>query len=360
MRMHSGIILFLLLSLIFPSLKANAQSNPGCEQIALKSQEEIVALQPSDNGKVREILRRWKESCGNSEPIQRISILMDIREGKLSDSISNEYLASQAYQVFISRVQFEGEADYLRIYEESKNYFGHAPLRSDLDSWTIDLAQKNRRYTDSGSKERAYSEFFAGDIDALDQLKNSYNKKYVFDPEAAAFLEIGSWMPLGKLSDRFKRSFNLGVGVGGNINRKYRLSLLADYTVLSKHPDFDVKIGGDTLTTNSDGIFTIGGRFARRFRPTENQVIDLMTGLSYSRMDTDVMRDAEDSTYYGIQSFSIPLGFNFLSKIKDGPMVGIYLGYQYTPFINDKRLFSHFGVHSMCIKATIFFSDLDD
>ncbi len=344
----------LLLFLSFISIDGFSQS--ACETVALRSQEEVLKLAYYQAKEIRQVLRNWEDSCGKSEPIQRISILMDIREGKLVDSICDHYFET-GYASFVERVSQEAFDDYQETYNANKAYFGYSPLRAELDGWTIGLANTNLRYTDNGSKAQAFCQFFGGDLNALDEFYRQYRKANEFDIEPNFTAGLGAWTPLGTLSGTFQQSFNFGMGFSAAITRKYRVGLDFDYTFLSKHADFDVKIKGVTSTTNSDGIMNLSANFIRRFKPNDNFFIDTYTGFGYGRMDTDVIRSEEDSTYYGINTICVPVGVRFLSKVKNGPYVGLNIAYNYCPFTLDKTLLSKMGPHSLTVRATVVFGD---
>jgi len=342
------------------SLEARlSRSVPNCEIISTNSQNLLSSYSLNDLDSIQAVLKIWKRECGNTEPIQRLEILLDINEGAFSSTNYKFYLKNHIYK-FENRVQDSNYEDNYDRYESNKSYYNYVKLEGKYDKWTRAIAQELISLKlNTHSEEYLILLLFSGQVEAFDEAmllnenqnlplvvacnENRYANSPVYYQWTA---HVGLWAPLGKLREHFNPSPQLGFGVNVSFKKKYSIGLEASFTRWLNQKELDFNFDDRSVTTKSNHGMTIGATLAREvLQYHDNAFIDLYSGINVAILSTDIEKEnaTEDDKYHSTTTANLELGLNLRKRIFTSKEVGINLAVNYSPYNLDSQLKTKVG-----------------
>jgi len=157
-------------------------------------------------------------------------------------------------------------------------------------------------------------------------------------------------MPIGKLSEYYDPSPQLGVGFGFKISPKVRcdLGMTPRFLISKKKPEFI--INNAVVEANTPVSFSVGGWATYRIFRNKSLFTDLVSGLHYEPLEIDNPNPtgSKDSVLY-ISTGGISFGMNTWINKFGKQNFGFKVLYTYAPYNRDKMLVSNIGGHSASV-----------
>jgi len=179
--------------------------------------------------------------------------------------------------------------------------------------------------------------------------KHSANSNWYFYPFSVN-ITPGVWLPIGKLSEYYKPSFQLGFGLGFRITSKTRLDIGLTPRFLIGKNKVETTINNTIVQSNKAMGGSIGGwvnynAFKNKFLFTE-----FVSGFHFEPLDIENPHptSSNDSTI-NISTWGISCGINTWMNIFRKQNFGIRILYPYAPYNRDKQLISDIGGHSASV-----------
>jgi hypothetical protein len=339
------------------------QNEANCEDASKKYGLLLSKYSIEQNQAIHQILELWEESCGETEPIQRVKILLDISNNSFIDSAYSDYFGARIFD-FFDRVDAAYKDDFQEKYNNNKEYFNYVPLRSAFDDWTWNVAKNLKEKQKRGTSAYLMTVLFSEDIKTFDDelktdtYKNNYIKttldEVVYnstnDP-VNLVLNAGVWMPIGDLRWKFSLSPMIGIGANISISKKYSIEFGAQFTFWTNNKELIVNIEDSVQSIDSKYGGTYGIWVHRKLSFENDNFIDLTSGIAYTSIGTGIEKensDDEDGTsYYHIGTIELSLGFDVRKKVNFKKNdIGLSFAYHFRPYNIDKRLETGLGNHS--------------
>jgi len=276
-------------------------------------------------------LEKWKNFCGESEPLYRGEILSDITlnhfvESKYSDKDQMMTMAN----AYCFRNSMSKESNYHQIYEYYKIYFGYVQLNSDYDlttvAWASSLLEEN---ADLSNTERAFCLLYSNRIDDFwellkndslegTQLQQDYQAEVqrvrdMWDGHISFF--SGAFIPQSNLNSVIGAKALFGFQIGAKVKKmQYDLDI-AVRGGESKVP-YEVEFENQLVTTTDHFSGYIGIDFAYELFNNYKQELDLEWGVGVDVMDVieGDTNKGEDSKTLASYNFNLGLGHRFYLK----------------------------------------------
>ncbi|HPB05908.1 MAG TPA: hypothetical protein PKV50_07045 [Prolixibacteraceae bacterium] len=160
---------------------------------------------------VHAIISRWENSEGTSEPIFRAKMLLALKEGKNTDSLTDKNTIDHIFK-YISRIDLI-QYNNLAEYEEFRSDYGNIEPGGTFDQFTWETASTLKHKFAPNSLPYLWCEFYGENCDTLlskiqgkefanTMLAKQHSKqvnKYLNYSEFHIALLSGLWIPTGEL-----------------------------------------------------------------------------------------------------------------------------------------------------------------
>jgi len=336
-----------------------------CEIIATNSQEIISLFNYEQFDSISQVIKFWKNECGNIEPIQRIQILLDIQSNRFNDTVYNDYIKEYIYK-YEDRISTAKDDKYREIYESNKGYFDYVPLNGKLDEWTKSMALKLLDRQRLGTSQYFYCLLLSNQFEQFDnelykkENSNNYLRKKIeeenhntFTNEMSFTLVSGTWIPFGKLSHTLHVSPL--IGLYGSLPIQYK-NFRIDFGLMLKIPvNYQkVKINvNDTIIDASCRYGSIfGGQLCYQYPLNDKLFLDGMYGIYVDNYFTDIKKpnpksDNDDFYYFGTVNMTFGLGIR--KSISKKSSLGTNINFHFLPYNTDKILITDLNGNAMTI-----------
>lgn len=333
--------------------------NDNCEMTTFNCQRILPQYKISQTKSIKEILSIWEIKCGEVEPIIRLKILLDIKERVFVDKKYERYVSEFIY-VYKDRVSASKGDNYKVTFNRYKSYYSYLPLRSKFDEWTKSIAQELIKEQKTGTSEYLLCLLFSEQIDYFyEEIKSKeyeenfikttvYTEKYDTWQKGMIYNAfIGTWIPLGKLSDTFSPCPLFGFHAGFAFNQSVRFDIGINIRIQNQYKPFLINADNTITEVNSEVGFT-GGLWVTKEYKLENKImLDAIVGLGIGYIDTDLKKvnpnPDENDNYYSIETADLSVGMNIRKRIFMRHSVGLNLSYHFAPYNLDKELITEIG-----------------
>jgi hypothetical protein len=188
-------------------------------------------------------------------------------------------------------------------------------------------------------------------------LTVDYDSIWCFHPFSADF-SAGLYMPIGKLSDFIKPSFQVGLGLGIMVSNKSRIQLGIYPRFIRSNSSFLVNHKDTILFAEPDISGSLGGWISHEIYKDKLFYTELIAGISWEPFDAVVrypaVNIANDSINISTLGFS--LGLNTWINTFGAHNVGLKVMYQFAAYDKAEILVDHLGGHSLSITLVYRFS----
>jgi hypothetical protein len=330
-----------------------------CEIVATNSQKLLPTFSLYELAGINQILSVWESNCSNTEPIQRLRILMAVFHGGLSDSLYNDYVDNHL-SGFRSRLRAGKSDNRGYTYEYNKVWLDYVPPGGEYDKWTqriaIDLL---------GSRSLSKSEYllclllsgndvlFEKEIYSEEYKETSLSKKlrqraYDYWNYGMIFkISTGVWIPMGQLSCNFQPSPLLTFAFTLPIQKSTRLDLGIQLAILLQAKPFLIQVDNLEYTVHAKTSGNVGAWLTREFGVGEKSHLDIMGGIGVGLMDTDLKKPQQNpdgtDNYYAITTIDLSFGASIRTRVFKKRSMGLNVSYHFAPYALDKKLVKDFG-----------------
>jgi len=294
------------------------------------------------------ILDYWKGKCGNTEPVFRANVLLNLAQGKSLDPIIDSFTIRNIL-IFIDRRASSKALSYSN-YDYYKAYFGYLPFFSRFDQLTTQIAGEKMNTYNKESIEYLFCELYADINDSIfnklqenkyqntslakeyKDVINEIKPKYKLNTN----FSLGAWIPTGSMKkigvqpsfgfglgvDIKKMSYNFNFDIKGNKSNVYYMAKRKDTGLMDSTNHFFGGYAG----------FEVG----RIIYQTNKSEIRAQLGLGFDGFDAFEDKNTNDKVNNGtsIYSYNFNLGINYRFYIGDHYYIGAIAKYN----IVDYRL----------------------
>lgn len=362
-RNFSKKFIILLFVLILTGIRNFAQVSPellnqltqpitDCKAVSMNSQTLISGYNLDQTKSILSVLDAWQQLCGQTEPIMRMRMLIDIKNGTFEETKYKVYF-DYYISKFEQRIRHADNPDYQNPNSSYANYLDYVPVNGTFDNMTRDLAHSLVDAQVTNSMSHLLCILFIGDITTFwtkyndlmlrSASKEPYpnNRQNVYAPYYNPFSEIysistGICLPTGKLKNSFNPSPYIGLDFGGPIGTKYRLVLDFGIVPISENSRITVHKTKDTTVT-INALLAIGLKLTRKNQFYKNFFIDLSIGAGVNSISTDLLkkqatgRNKED-TYYSLTTADFNCGVSVRYRFKNKMSVSVFNDWHLAPY----------------------------
>lgn len=304
-----------------------------CEKYSAEYSNNISGFGFNDIDSIAKYLDFWIQDCGYNEAVFRVFILISIQEGNLKEEelgANFEYFLNN-YEERIDDAHYGNHKD---IFEKDEAYYVYIPLRSDFDAWTKRWASSLIKQQDWKGLDLYFLKFYSSDhnysyksdiensnYDSINFIQKWRNEKLKENKsESSLSFGIGTWVPLGSLSDFFDVSpYISGMGqvpvssnsyleLGGSIRfpmnkKEFRITTIDSFAFTGSNAAIEVYVNlGYTLWENRKYKLSSYGGFG----------VDFLT----TQVERPIENEEEEPGNYSITTYNINLGLDFSRMTK--------------------------------------------
>lgn len=324
---------------------------PNCEVIASNSQKLIAGLSFNQPDSIRHIVSVWEKYCGNSEPIERLKILMNIAESKFVDSSADFYAVHYLVPFkdsLRSKIMYRPTGIYFYANKYGSHEYHYTSVDTNFNkftkSWALNLREDKSRtptahllctlFSENTDK---FDEEFNSDLYKPNRLKTKVDGVVNRNREKSVNFDLaaGVWFPQGGLSNYFSPNGSFGFKVGlpiGN-NTRFLIYLNDRLASLNKMAGLYSYSYNNSAISNVN-FLSVGGEFRKQFNLKNNFSLDVFVGGGLESMEIYKynQKNASETDTYGIHTG--------MSVIKDN--WGLEASYHYAPFNLGKDIGSDY------------------
>jgi len=192
-------------------------------------------------------------------------------------------------------------------------------------------------------------------IISADQYKNNTNVDYdsiwCFHPFSINIYS-GLWTPIGTLNDYFNPSLKLGASFGLMVSNNMKIELGINGIIQNNESKLDLVENDVVTSTRKTTGASLGGWLTYSVYKDRNFYIDLLTGVTWESIDTDIENPNNDpnekyDSLLSVSTYGISLGTDIWINKFGIHNVGIRILYSYAAYNRDEILISKIGGHSI-------------
>ena len=163
-------------------------------------------------------------------------------------------------------------------------------------------------------------------------------------------LSVGSWIPVGTLSEYFNPCVLVGFGFGFMLTEKMRMEYTVIPRFMNSKKQFDINVNNTVEKTNSSsGGSVIGGWLIYKVYADKNILLELTSGISWEALSTNIEDPDDKDETLDVSAIGFSIGMNSLINKFGKQNIGLSVWYNYAAYNNDKLLKSNIGGHSISI-----------
>lgn len=354
--------IFLSFVLILTYIRSVAQISPellnrltqpvtDCKAVSMNSQTLISGYNLDQTNSILSVLDAWQQLCGQTEPIMRMRILIDIKNGTFEETkykVYFDYYISKYEQ----RIRHADNPDYQNTNSNYAQYLDYVPTNGTFDNMSRDLAFSLVDTQVTNSMSHLLCILFTGDITTFLTKYNalmfrrtsndpySNNNRNVYSPynpfSELYSISTGICLPAGKLKNSFNPSPYIGLDFGGPIGTKYRLAFDFGIVPISENSRITLHNTKDTTVT-INSLISVGLKLTRKNQFYKNFFIDLSVGAGVNSISTDLLkkpasgRNKED-TYYSVTTADFNCGISVRYRFKNKMSVSLFNDWHLAPY----------------------------
>jgi hypothetical protein len=295
------------------------------------------------------VINRWKEFCGESEPLIRVDILSQIQLGYFSEESYSDPYTMDMIILYIDRLELSQEKNYHQIYEYYKISLGFIPLKSDFDLLTIVWAESLLNNKDLTPAEKAFCllysnqfdefwKYVSGDSIAGTALKKMYTEKVNSTKrmvDGNFGILAGIYLPTGNLNTVIGPKSIMGLQFGMKI-KKVQYDLTIALRPGSSKQTYEVFYKNEHVQTDHYLGGYVGFDTSYELRNNFKTEIDLLGGIAFDGFDaieSDLDNDIDGKSLNSL-NLNVGLGYRIYSKRMN--YLGIQARYNFVNYNNKK------------------------
>lgn len=287
---------------------------PNCENISFNAAELITRLYgDSKYDSIALVAREWEFSCGMSEPLFRLKVLLEIEKGDFSEDLYQDEPVLVFIDNYETRTAAAKQKNFRQVYEFYKIFFGYIPINSDFDIMTSLWADALLEKEEHAPAAKVWCLVYGNKADsafALLKKKELRGTKIqeTYDGEVTKAIRMvdgnlgfiaGVAVPSGSLADVVGVKSLWGFQLGAKY-RKMQYDLTLAFRPGKPQQEYVVMHQGDLVYTNHYFGGYIGADLAYELSRMKMTELDLLTGVAFDGFDA-----IEGNTNQGIKGKSI-------------------------------------------------------
>lgn len=324
------------------------------------AEESALALERSEGNidKVKRILEDWSRKCGMSEPIFRMSILLDISQNKEIDNEITEKRFSHVINYLYRLELKKKDAESIALeYEMNDKYYGYIKITDSYDVFTRNYANALNKQNDLDIVDKLFIALYTDDVDTFLSLLRSEeyketNIRTVYENEISGIMKmpngnvalgVGLWMPNGSLNFLgMHPTVGVQIGVHGE---RLSLDLSIQGRFLQSANEYIVNNTNkylDTLYSNRHFSAYLGIEPGFTFINTPKHEFAIVTGIGLDLLKVfypqDYPEEIPSDDRYPISFTTVNLNVGLAYKLKNerGGYWGIAARYEFMNYTNEK------------------------
>ncbi len=185
------------------------------------------------------------------------------------------------------------------------------------------------------------------------KLNINYDSTWCFHPFSIN-LYAGQWSPLGNLKNYYRPSFKLGASFGLMITDNLKIEYGLGPIFLNNNNSLDFLVNDSILSTDDTFGASLGGWITYSVYKDRNLYIDIISGVTWELIDTDIVNPDEDpddkyDSTLSVSTYGISLGTDIWINKFGNHNVGIRILYNYAAYNRSDILISKIGGHSISV-----------
>lgn len=352
--LNTLVVLCLFASTLSAQVDLDAQllrQTPNCESVAYNSTLLINELfQRSQVDSINQVITRWSNFCGESEPLFRAKVLTKITLATFDEASLTSTDEMSMVLSYLDRQQLSQEENYHQVYEYYKYYLGYVGLNSEFDlvtvAWATSLLDEN---SDLKPTEKAYCLLYSNQADAFwaylqtpemqntelaaSAKKQEQEVRGMWDGHINFF--SGVFVPNSNLYDVIGVKPIIGFQLGAKV-KKTQYDFTISYRPGKAKEYYEVQFQGYPVQTRDHAGGYIGIDFARELTNNYKRELDLEWGIGADIMDV-ISGDPEvsdDSKTLASFNFNCGLGYRFYFKNMN--YIGLHAKYNFINYNNKQ------------------------
>ncbi|HPI19842.1 MAG TPA: hypothetical protein PKY56_05670 [Candidatus Kapabacteria bacterium] len=362
--MKKKIVLYLFLTFLASSYCFAFQNDDTtrtvhiCEKIASNELDTLYECFTSNNfEQFAKTMDNWTQQCGMSELPLRLIILKSLINNEEAESNIELYYNSLYPLNLINRYNNAKKYYFDYVYFYNKNYYSYVNLRHKIDTLVKQKAAELLQTSTLDTNKLIICNFFAGNIDEVENLVNENDKKYGFlnkffikkkennKAEAAHLtLIIGNYAPIGK-EDIFCNNLIFGLAFGPIFKNKFTLDIYLKYLITNGSKSFRYDADKETRTVNSNYCIHVGAIVGYKIFESKFLNIIPKLGIGIDAFNAKYEESVNNKTF--VKEIKVPAmhllsGISFYKEISNSSGLGMEISFHYCPYQWDKSLKTNF------------------
>jgi hypothetical protein len=187
---------------------------------------------------------------------------------------------------------------------------------------------------------------FIGETFSQESVKQNHDSLWYFHPFSIDLL-AGVWIPMGKLSEYYSPSAQFGESFGLMVIKKVRVQFWMMPRFLNQNKPLPIKINDSIVYYRKEKLgASIGGWVSYTFYQDKHVSTELMTGVTWENIPTDVQKPNSKDTL-SVSGLGLSIGINSWINTFSRLNFGLRAIYTYTTYEKSKYLSSSIGGHSI-------------
>jgi len=183
------------------------------------------------------------------------------------------------------------------------------------------------------------------------EIKQNFDSIWCFHPFSINIYS-GLWTPIGSLNDYFNPSFKLGASFSLMVSDNMKIELGLNAIFQNNESDIILEENAIVDSTRKTTGASLGGWLTYSIYMDRNFYIDLLSGVTWETIDTDIEKpnvdpDEKDDELLSVSSIGFSFGTDIWINKFGIHNVGIRILYSYAAYNIDEILISQIGGHSI-------------
>lgn len=321
---------------------------PNCENISFNAAELITRLYGAAKfDSIALVAREWEFSCGLSEPLFRLNVLLAIEQGTFSGEMFLDEPVLALIDNYETRVAASKEKNYRQVYEYYKIFFGYVPINSDFDIMTSLWADALIVNDQLVPAEKVWCLVYANKADsAFEMLKGNelqgsiIQETYNAEVQRAKRMVDGNLgfiagiaLPSGSLADVVGVKSLWGFQLGAKY-RKMQYDLTLAFRPGKPRQEYEVMHQGDLVNTNHYFGGYIGADLAYELRRSRKTEFNLLGGVAFDGFDAIEGNTKEGVKGKSINSLNLNAGLGYRLYTSEKGYLGLQVKYNLVGYNN--------------------------
>jgi hypothetical protein len=185
-------------------------------------------------------------------------------------------------------------------------------------------------------------------------VKQNFDSLWYYHPFSIDFL-AGVWTPLGRLSEYYRVSPQFGVGFGIGTSNKMRFQLWMMPRMFNQKNSIFLKVNDSVMEYRKNSLgASLGGWLSYIFHQDKIVSAEIMTGLTWEDIPTDVVKENKKDTL-SISGLGLSIGINSWINTFSKLNFGLRAIYTYSTYDKSKYLARPIGGHSIAFSLVYRF-----